>query len=820
MGSLPSRSCKRRGIHFVVNFGAMRSQSMVPLLAFLCLIALASGAEYHWIVQEDVAAPDGYPRSIIAVMDKRFLEVVPNVEHPHNDRRIYQKPQQIPGPELRVKQGERVVIHVENHLPSTEISIHWHGLHMRGQAWMDGTAGVTGCPIPSGGGTGTYDFIVDQSPGTHWWHSHVSAQYADGLFGAIVIEPAEGDSDVVMDRVPYTHDQVLTLQDWLHETYYDISARYNTRIGAFTQTYQKDGVTLPFMPDYPWPSSYILLNGRGQTDCKWRLWRDCSEVRLKGWEHHLDHARRPRSPKPLIKGLPTGTYGQCMPERPPLMGECNPDAEPAVLQCQSGGATRLRLINTGFSMPLRFWVQHHKFMVVARDGVPVRPTGPHFAVVIAVGQRIDIIVQCDQSPDFRYKAFAMVALREFYPGSYKENTEASSYAVVDYDGNEDKQYAEADVSPSHFVQAGLTEGCTIGCNHRDKIYCSWKIPLTEYVPWAIEERMVPAPARGDLPVTAPPAQQRLLMSVGGMGNWWNNESNAESQFGLKFEWWNLNAGSTWTDSRSPLRVPATEPVMISKLFGRSIEETYGTSDPRRLPYVERLLYNPTSPITYEVVLVNHEGQQHPFHIHGHTLQMISHGWLDPDAKWKTRLFNASHYDPQSLVGPTDINEYAPVMSELDTFTLAPHSYVVFRLTANNPGAWLMHCHMDYHLDAGQGMLWSVESEDGKYVLPPPPDSFRVCHRAETFGARHARMKVSEDQLSVAASEIARLKQLNAAYLQGLMGLVVGLGVLVGLLLARGTRKPRHRAAAASEADVGEETRSQVELREIPVAMPM
>jgi len=742
----------------------------------------ALAAEYHWIVQEDVAAPDGYPRSVLAVLDSRFLEIIPNPDQPYNNKLIYHKDQQIPGPELHVRQGERVVVHIENRLPSTEISVHWHGLHMKDQAWMDGTAGVTGCPIAGNGGTGTYNFTVDQPPGTHWWHSHVSTQYADGIYGVIVIEPAEGEVDPVKERTPYTDDQVVTLQDWVHETYHDVSTRYNTRIGAFTQHYSRFNVTLPFMPDYPWPSSFVLLNGRGQTDCKWRLWKDCSEIRLKGWAYYFNHTLPPETPKQLIGGLPVGTYGQCMPERPPLMGECSIDAEPAVFRCRKGGATRFRLVNTGYSMPLRFWIDRHTFMVVARDGLPIEPTGPHNAIVLNLGQRIDIVVQCDQDPQQRYKAFAMVALHEFYPGAYWSNREASSYAVLDYGSAPDAPLAKPEVAPHQFVQAGLTWGCTIGCNYRERIYSSWRISADEYLPFAIESRTTPLPRDGGKPVMAPPAQERLLISVSGMGNWWNNESNAESQFGRKFEWWSLSSGGEWRNNHAPLFTPP-EPVMIGRLFGRGLDEVYGTKDPNELPFVQHLKYNRTSPLTYEVVMINHEGQQHPWHIHGHTLQMLANGWIDPKSKWAGAGFNGSGFDAETIMGPVPYDKPSPVLSELDSFTLAPHSYVVFRLTANNPGAWMMHCHMDYHLDAGQGMLWSVESEGG-YPLPPPPADFRMCHRDATYGTHQAQLAATQELLQAAEDERAQLQQQVELYTSLLVGIALAAAAAATALLLR------------------------------------
>ena len=65
----------------------------------------------------------------------------------------------------------------------------------------------TGCAIPPDGGKGMYNFTVDQPPGTHWWHSHVGTQFADGLYGAIIIEPANGALTPVQEDVPYTDDQ-------------------------------------------------------------------------------------------------------------------------------------------------------------------------------------------------------------------------------------------------------------------------------------------------------------------------------------------------------------------------------------------------------------------------------------------------------------------------------------------------------------------------------------------------------------------------------------------------------------------------------------
>src|SRR5690348_8046929 len=54
---------------------------------------------------------------------------------------------QFPSPMIRANRGDRLLINVTNAL-TYPTSIHWHGLYQNGTNWMDGTAGITQCPIP------------------------------------------------------------------------------------------------------------------------------------------------------------------------------------------------------------------------------------------------------------------------------------------------------------------------------------------------------------------------------------------------------------------------------------------------------------------------------------------------------------------------------------------------------------------------------------------------------------------------------------------------------------------------------------------------
>jgi FtsP/CotA-like multicopper oxidase with cupredoxin domain len=112
----------------------------------------------------------------------------------------------IPGPTLRWREGDTVTIRVTNRL-AEDTSIHWHGILLPFQ--MDGVPGISFKGIPPGE-TFTYRFKVAQT-GTYWYHSHSGMQEQTGMYGAIVIEPAAGET-IRVDR-----DYIVQLSDWTDE---------------------------------------------------------------------------------------------------------------------------------------------------------------------------------------------------------------------------------------------------------------------------------------------------------------------------------------------------------------------------------------------------------------------------------------------------------------------------------------------------------------------------------------------------------------------------------------------------------------------------
>lgn len=127
----------------------------------------------------------------------------------------------IPGPELRVRQGERVRIVVRNELPE-DTTVHWHGIRLPNA--MDGVPGLTQPPIKPGE-TFTYEFTPPDA-GTFWYHPHSNSlrQLGRGMAGALIVEEV---TPISVDR-----DLLWVLADWRLTSDAQIAAGFGNAMEA------------------------------------------------------------------------------------------------------------------------------------------------------------------------------------------------------------------------------------------------------------------------------------------------------------------------------------------------------------------------------------------------------------------------------------------------------------------------------------------------------------------------------------------------------------------------------------------------------------
>jgi FtsP/CotA-like multicopper oxidase with cupredoxin domain len=127
----------------------------------------------------------------------------------------------VPGPLLRVRQGEPLRIAVENKLDE-DTTVHWHGIRLPNA--MDGVPGLTQPPIRPGESF-AYTFTPPDA-GTFWYHPHADSlrQLGRGLAGALIVEEHD---PVAVDR-----DLLWTVQDWRLEEDAQIAPGFGNHMEA------------------------------------------------------------------------------------------------------------------------------------------------------------------------------------------------------------------------------------------------------------------------------------------------------------------------------------------------------------------------------------------------------------------------------------------------------------------------------------------------------------------------------------------------------------------------------------------------------------
>jgi FtsP/CotA-like multicopper oxidase with cupredoxin domain len=235
----------------------------------------------------------------------------------------------IPGPEIRVREGERVRVHLKNSL-AEPTTIHWHGVDVPNP--MDGVPGITQKPVAPGE-TFVYEFEA-RPAGTRWYHTHVDEhrQLDLGLAATLIIDPAGVNEPMAYDR-----EVTLVLDDWVTGT----------------------GPAVP-----PTPEGVAGGGGMG---------------RMMGG----------RGMGGMMRGMMGG--GNTPPyDTMTINGKAYPATEP--LHLRKGERVRLRLVNASNEHTHVVRLAGHRLHVTHTDGNPLRLPVEVDAIPLAPSERCDAVV--------------------------------------------------------------------------------------------------------------------------------------------------------------------------------------------------------------------------------------------------------------------------------------------------------------------------------------------------------------------------------------------------------------------------------------------
>lgn len=122
----------------------------------------------------------------------------------------------------------------------------------------------------------------------------------------------------------------------------------------------------------------------------------------------------------------------------------------------------------------------------------------------------------------------------------------------------------------------------------------------------------------------------------------------------------------------------------------------------------------------EIILNNNDSGSHPFHLHGHNFQVLTRY-----PSYGADFFERADGDPVSY-DPSNHSAFPEYPARRDVLVLPPEGYFVIRFVADNPGVWIFHCHIDWHLAQGLGMVFIEAPTQLQQRMTLPSDHLAAC----------------------------------------------------------------------------------------------
>ena len=154
----------------------------------------------------------------------------------------------------------------------------------------------------------------------------------------------------------------------------------------------------------------------------------------------------------------------------------------------------------------------------------------------------------------------------------------------------------------------------------------------------------------------------------------------------------------------------------------------------------------------DIILNNADTGSHPFHLHGHNFQLLAR-----DPPYGERFFDYADLSSPVPYNPSNHSRFLTYPARRDTFVLPPMGSFVIRFVADNPGVWIFHCHIDWHLTEGLAMLMieaplQLQQQRGDV----PEDHLEACrhsnmsYRGNAAGHMHDLLDLSGQNEQVPA----------------------------------------------------------------------
>ncbi|XP_014515541.1 laccase-7 [Vigna radiata var. radiata] len=357
------------------------------------------------------------------------------------------------------------------------------------------------------------------------------------------------------------------------------------------------------------------------------------------------------------------------------------------VQVKHGETYLLRIINAALNEQHFFMIANHTFTVVAIDASYTQPYNTD-VIVLAPGQTVDALITANQ-------------------------TLASYYMVfTPYHSN-----------PNVGINANITRGLLVYHNATSASPVMPNLPLQTDTPTAHKfYTNVTGLGYGPHWVPVPRHVDEHMFVTFGIGLDHCNETGPNACNGLNFR---LSANMNNESFVLPKGLSMMEAMYgnVSGVYTRDFPSNptfeFNYTDPALEINGTEIAFAPKSTkvktlrfnSTVQVVLQNTAilaRENHPIHLHSFNFYVLAQGFGNYDANVDESKFNLDN--PQIR----------------NTIAVPVGGWAVIRFQANNPGMWLMHCHLETHLPWGLAMAFEVENGPEPWKLPPPPADLPQC----------------------------------------------------------------------------------------------
>ncbi|XP_049802828.1 uncharacterized protein LOC126237076 [Schistocerca nitens] len=376
-----------------------------------------------------------------------------------------------------------------------------------------------------------------------------------------------------------------------------------------------------------------------------------------------------------------------------------PGPPPAHFTVQQGKRYRFRVINNGFlNCPIQMSVDGHSLLVISSDGADIDPVRVESLVTYA-GERWDFVLEASAAVSSYWVRFQglMDCGAEF--------TKAHEVAVLRYQGS-DLAMPAGNVSWEDAQRPGLSlNTLNAGPGTTDSLVMS---------------ELSAASTLQDDASLSPRAAHTFYLGYDFYAID-NPHFHHPKYYGMSHVVRNDHKLFTPQFNHLSLRLPSFP--LLSQFSdldeSTTCNQTAMAGQGCESGYCEclHMLRVPLGAVV-EIVLVdegNMYNANHPFHLHGHAFRVVAMGKLGTNTSVEeVRALDRAGGIKRKLHG-------APIK---DTVTVPDGGFTVLRVSADNPGYWLFHCHIEFHVEVGMAVVFKVGEHSD---FPPPPPGFPRCN---------------------------------------------------------------------------------------------